>query len=54
MVHSDQAQPVFALQGELPNWLQLESQVQDGLPVPSTMGFSGGGRRVAVGQGPPA
>ena len=29
VVHSRQAQPVFALQGELPIRLQLESQVGD-------------------------
>ena len=38
MVHRRQAQPVFALQGELPIRLQLESQVGDGVrcryPVP--------------------
>ena len=38
MVHRSQAQPVFALQGELPVRLQLESKVGDGVrrqyPVP--------------------
>ena len=38
MVHRRQAQAVFALQGELPVRLQLESQVGDGVrrrhPVP--------------------
>ena len=38
MVHRRQAQPVFARQGESPFWLQLESQVGDGVrrryPVP--------------------
>ena len=31
VVHRRQAQPVFALQGELPIRLQLESQVGDGV-----------------------
>ena len=31
MVHRRQAQPVFALQGELPIWLQLESHIGDGV-----------------------
>ena len=38
MVHRRQAQAVFVLQAELPIWLQLESQVGDGVrrrhPVP--------------------
>ena len=41
MVHRRQAQAVFALQGELPVRLQLESQVGDGVrrrhPVPSVI-----------------